>query len=133
MRVALSLKVKERRLGTVPHIRWSAVKTKAFAKRFCRWHLITGWTWAGRGREVFLLATRNPQAVEVMKIQDVQVYHLLKWPRVILDLKALQWIEALGGHDLLEEPKLRLPGLSRLHTTLHVRLIGPPGGKRRSL
>jgi len=101
MRVALSVKVKERRLGIVPHIRWSTAKTKTFAKRFSQ----LGWgkTLFVTGREEvernFLLATRNLQAVEVMKIQDVQVYHLLKWPRVILDLKALQWIEAQLARD----------------------------------
>lgn len=103
MRVALSAKVKERRLGIVSHIRWSTVKTKTFAKRFSQ----LGWgkTLFVTGREEvdrnFSLATRNLQGIEVMKIEDVQVYHLLKWPRVILDLKALQWIEAQLARDKL--------------------------------
>jgi len=103
MRVALSVKVKERRLGIVPHIRWNTFKTNAFAKRFSQ----LGWgkTLFVTGREEveknFLLATRNVQDVEVMKIEDVQVYHLLKWPRVILDLNALQWIEAQLARDRL--------------------------------
>ena len=103
MRVALSAKVKERRLGIIPHIGWNTVKTKTFAKRFSQ----LGWdkTLFVTGREEiernFSLATRNLQDVEVMKIEDVQVYHLLKWPRVILDLKALQWIEAKFARDKL--------------------------------
>ena len=103
LRVALSAKVKERRLGVVPYIQWNTFKTKTFARRFSQ----LGWgkTLFVTGREDiernFSLATRNLQDVEVMKIEDVQVYHLLKWSRVVLDLKALQWIEAELARDKL--------------------------------
>jgi hypothetical protein len=28
-----------------------------------------------------------------MRVEDVRVYHLLKWPRVVMDLEAVQFLE----------------------------------------
>ncbi|KAI0669804.1 ribosomal protein L4 [Trametes maxima] len=99
MRVALSARVKEQSLGIVRSLEWPGFKTKEFGDRieelgWWRTLFVTGQDQVPNG---LARASNNLPMVDTVKAADLDVYHALKWPRLVLDLSAVEWFErALG-------------------------------------
>ena len=96
MRVALSARVKECNLRIVESLDWPGTKTKDMARRLDE----MGWdhkTLFVTGKDIIPTglkrSTENLHKVNTMTAQQVGVYHLVKWPRVVLDIEAVQWFE----------------------------------------
>ena len=113
LRVALSAKLKEDNLGVMTRLQWPNAKTKHLSERIEALGLrkslfITGETEAHEG---LVRAIRNIPHVDLTTVDNVNVYDILSWPRVIMDLKAVEYFEALLRKEvptrevpLLEEP-----------------------------
>lgn len=63
--------------------------------------------------EVFERVNRNIQGIEVMNLEDVQVYHILKYKWCVMEKEAVEalsamemGLEAFEGLDLAEEEAL---------------------------
>jgi large subunit ribosomal protein L4 len=101
MRVALSAKVKDRRLGVVESLAWRGLKTKHLCQRID--HL--GWrkTLFVTGEEKVPVglerSSRNIQMVDVATASKLNVYNLLKWQRVVMDVAAVDWFERTLGKN----------------------------------
>ena len=96
MRVALSARVKECNLRIVESLDWPGTKTKDMARRLDE----MGWdhkTLFVTGKDIIPTglkrSTENLPKTNTMTAQQVGVYHLVKWPRVVLDIEAVQWFE----------------------------------------
>jgi large subunit ribosomal protein L4 len=94
MRVALSLKVQERFLGVMTTMDWPNAKTKHLSQKIDalglrRTLFVTGDT-PSVGLE---RAMRNIPLTKLTTLDQLTVYELLKWQRVVLDLKAVDLIE----------------------------------------
>ncbi|TBU45119.1 ribosomal protein L4 domain-containing protein [Dichomitus squalens] len=99
MRVALSARVKENSLGVVRSLEWPGTKTRELDQRIQE----LGWrrTLFVTGHEEIpdglWRAGANLTGVDMVTAEDLDVYHTLKWPRLVLDLEAVEWFEqALG-------------------------------------
>ncbi|KAJ7596961.1 50S ribosomal protein L4 [Mycena floridula] len=93
MRVALSVKTKEQTLGVVTRLDWPNGRTKFLAQRLRGLGLshtlfITGEPDVGLTR-----AMRNIRSVKLISSQEVNVYELMRWPRLVLDTKAVEFFE----------------------------------------
>ncbi|TFK77158.1 ribosomal protein L4 [Pluteus cervinus] len=95
LRVALSAKLKEQRLGIMQNLSWPNVKTKHLAQRIdalgCRKTLFV--TGEGELPKDLERVMRNIPAVDVVTPKDLNVYQILKWPRLVMDLKAVEYFE----------------------------------------
>ena len=96
MRVALSARVKEHNLRIVESLEWTHTKTGDMARRLDE----LGWdhkTLFVTGKDVvptgLKLSTGNLPRISTTTAQQIGVYDLVKWPRVVLDLEAVQWFE----------------------------------------
>jgi large subunit ribosomal protein L4 len=96
MRVALSARVKECNLRIVESLDWRGTKTKDMARRLDE----MGWdhkTLFVTGKDIIPTglkrSTENLHKINAMTAQQVGVYDLVKWPRVVLDIEAVQWFE----------------------------------------
>lgn len=96
MRVALSARVKECNLRIVESLDWPGTKTKDMARRLDE----MGWdhkTLFVTGKDVIPTglkrSTENLHKTNAMTAQQLGVYDLVKWPRVVLDIEAVQWFE----------------------------------------
>ncbi|KAF9822115.1 hypothetical protein IEO21_00109 [Rhodonia placenta] len=95
MRVALSARVKENSLGIVESLEWSSAKTRNLAERIQE----LGWekTLFVSGHEAvpdgLKRASSNIYKVETTTAKDLKVYDAVKWPRLVLDLAAVEWFE----------------------------------------
>ena len=96
MRVALSARVKECNLRIVESLDWRDTKTKDMARRLDE----MGWdhkTLFVTGKDIIPTglkrSTENLHRTNAMTAQQVGVYDLVKWPRVVLDIEAVQWFE----------------------------------------
>jgi len=96
MRVALSARVKESNLRIVESLDWPGTKTKDMVRRLDE----LGWdhkTLFVTGKDVvptgLARSTGNLHKINAMTAQQVGVYDLVKWPRVVLDIEAVQWFE----------------------------------------
>ena len=99
MRVALSAKLREHGLGVVKSLNWNGVKTHPLAKRFSElgWRktlLVTGLDGVP---QILRRASSNIDQVEVVTARDLNVYDVVKWPRLVLDLEAVEWFERRLG------------------------------------
>lgn len=96
MRVALSARVKEHNLRIVESLEWPGTKTADMVRRLDElgWDqktlFVTGKDAVPTGLKV---STGNLHKVSTTTAQQVGVYDLVKWPRVVLDLEAVQWFE----------------------------------------
>ncbi|KAF4623512.1 hypothetical protein D9613_001748 [Agrocybe pediades] len=95
MRVALSAKLKEQRLGVMRRLYWPNARTKFLSRRIEDLGLrktlfISGEPEVHDGLD---LAIRNIPHVKLTTTADVTVYDILKWDRIVLDLKAVQYFE----------------------------------------
>jgi len=99
MRVALSVKLKEHRLGIVHSLAWPSGKTKHLAEKvdalgFRKTLFVTGEDKVPSSLE---RAMRNIPMVKTIDAKVVNVYDILKWPRIILDVKAVEHFERTLG------------------------------------
>lgn len=108
MRVALSVKVSENALGIAPSLAWTGVKTNDFSRRIEE----LGWT-----RSLFVSGAeevparlervcRNLEKVDVVSAADLNVYELLRWPRVVMDVEAATYLERLLSKTIPEEQRI---------------------------
>ena len=99
MRVALSAKLREHSLGVVESLNWPGVKTGPLAKRISelRWRKTLFVTGLDEVPEGLRRASSNIDGVEVVTAKDLLVYDAVKWPRVVLDLAAVEWLERKLG------------------------------------
>ena len=112
MRVALSARIKEHNLRIVESVEWPSTKTQDMARRLEE----LGWdhkTLFVTGKDVvpsgLKRSTENLHKINATTAQQVGVYDLVKWPRVVLDIEAVQWFE---HHLSKSKPDLR----NRAHT-----------------
>jgi len=95
MRVALSAKLKEERLGIMYRLYWPNAKTKFLAQRIEALGLrktlfISGAPVVDEGIK---RAIRNIPSVKLITTEEANIYEILKWPRVVLDVKAVEFYE----------------------------------------
>ena len=116
MRVALSARVQEHNLRVVESLEWPRTKTSDMARRLDE----LGWdhkTLFVTGKAVvptgLKLSTGNLPKISTTTAQQVGVYDLVKWPRVVLDLEAVQWFEhQLGKTQSSTEAMVHTPSES---------------------
>ncbi|KAI0735076.1 ribosomal protein L4 [Earliella scabrosa] len=102
MRVALSARVKEHSLGVVRSLEWPGFRTKELEDRIeeLGWRRTLFVTGHDEIPEGLRRASSNLPTVETVTAADLNVYSALKWPRLVLDLQAVEWFErALGRTD----------------------------------
>ncbi|KAF4572974.1 universal ribosomal protein uL4 family protein [Pleurotus pulmonarius] len=95
MRVALSAKVKEQKLAAVSRLGWPSGKTRHLSHRIDNlgWRktlFVTGEEEIPAGLE---RAMRNIPSVRLTSSDKLTVYDIVKWPRLVMDLKALEYFE----------------------------------------
>lgn len=95
MRVALSARLKEHGLGVVESLDWPGFKTKDFAKRMTElgWEktlFVTGLADIPKG---LAQSSRNLQRVDVAVANELTVYDVMKWPRLVMDVSAVEAFE----------------------------------------
>jgi large subunit ribosomal protein L4 len=97
MRVALSSKLKEQRLGVMTRLYWPNGKTKHLSQKIDLLGLrktlfVTG---EPKVHEGLRRAIDNIPLVRLTTTDEVNVYEIMKWQRVILDLKAVDYFERI--------------------------------------
>ncbi|KAF8736546.1 hypothetical protein AX14_014380 [Amanita brunnescens Koide BX004] len=103
MRVALSAKVRERQLGVMTSLSWPNGQTKHLnqminARGLKKTLFITGEDSPCTGLE---RAIANIPRVKLVTAEELNVYEILKWHRVLLDRKAVDYFEQLLGKQTL--------------------------------
>jgi large subunit ribosomal protein L4 len=102
MRVALSVKMKEHRLGVVTSLNWPNGKTKHLAQKID--HLGLRKTLFVTGEEELPLglerAIGNIPMVKLIASDKLTVYEAMKWQRIVLDVKAVDFFERTLGKDV---------------------------------
>jgi large subunit ribosomal protein L4 len=116
MRVALSVKMKERQLGVMASLDWPNGKTKHLAQKIDTLGLkktlfVTGEKELPVGLE---RAIGNIPMVKLISSDKLTVYEALKWQRIVLDVKAVDFFERTLGKDVPIAP-LPLVDKSPLH------------------
>ncbi|KAG6851178.1 hypothetical protein H0H93_015188 [Arthromyces matolae] len=102
MRVALSAKVRDRKLGVVTQFSWPHGKTKHLAQKIDHLGMrktlfVTGET---EPPSSLTRAIQNIEKVKLITTDKLNVYELLKWPRVVLDMKAVSFLERTYKKDV---------------------------------
>ena len=102
MRVALSVKMKEHRLGVVTSLKWPNGKTKHLAQKIDDLGLrktlfVTGEEELPAGLE---RSIANIPMVKLIASDKLTVYEALKWQRIVLDGKAVDYFERTLGKDV---------------------------------
>ena len=103
MRVALSSKVRERALGVTTNLDWPNGKTKHLSQvidllGLWKTLFVTGEDQPCVGLEN---AIANVPRVKLVTAQDLNVYEILKWQRLLLDAKAVEYFERVLGKQTL--------------------------------
>ncbi|KIY71014.1 ribosomal protein L4 [Cylindrobasidium torrendii FP15055 ss-10] len=95
MRVALSQKVKESALGVMHHMDWSVPKTKSMVARLEAMQLTNTLFVTGQEEVPAPLsrAMANIAHVDVISVYDLNIHDVLTWERVVLDAKAVEYLE----------------------------------------
>lgn len=93
MRVALSSKLKEHQLGVMMRLYWPNGKTKFLARKVDQLGLRKTLFITGHLHEGLERAIRNIPMVKLITVEEANVYEILKWERVVLDLKAVEYFE----------------------------------------
>ncbi|KAH9937018.1 ribosomal protein L4 domain-containing protein [Fomitopsis serialis] len=108
MRVALSARVKENSLGIVESLEWPSGKTKDLAKRIDElgWRKTLFVSGLDTVPEGLIRASNNIHKVEAATAKDVNVYDVVKWDRVILDLAAVEWFERALSKTVAAPPRV---------------------------
>ncbi|PIL31875.1 hypothetical protein GSI_06579 [Ganoderma sinense ZZ0214-1] len=107
MRVALSAHAKERSLGVVKSLEWPGFKTKDLEARIeeLGWRRTLFVTGQEDVPEGLRRAGGNLSGVDMVTAEDLDVYHALKWPRLVLDLQAIEWFERSLGRSSGVSPR----------------------------
>ncbi|KAJ7786250.1 ribosomal protein L4 domain-containing protein [Mycena metata] len=101
MRVALSLKVRERLLGVMASMDWPNGKTKHLSQKIDALGLRRTLFVTGESPPVGLeRAMRNIPLTKLTTLDQLTIYDVLKWQRVVLDVKAIDVIEQTLGKDV---------------------------------
>ena len=100
MRVALSAKLKEKRLGLVEKHDWPSGKTNSLSRRID----LLGWrkTLLVTGDQLPIgleRAGRNLAMVGLARAAELTVYDILKWERLVLDISAVDYFERTLGKN----------------------------------
>ncbi|KAF9455080.1 ribosomal protein L4 [Macrolepiota fuliginosa MF-IS2] len=108
MRVALSARMRENRMGVMTSMDWPSAKTGPLSRKIDELGLrktlfITGEETAPAGLS---RALANIPSVKLTTAKDVNVYEILYWQRVVLDVKAAEYFEETLKKDV---PLLPLP------------------------
>ncbi|KDR84924.1 hypothetical protein GALMADRAFT_233392 [Galerina marginata CBS 339.88] len=95
MRVALSSKLREERLGVMMRLYWPNGKTKFLARKIDQLGLRKTLFISGEPKihEGLLRAIRNIPLVKLISTEEANIYEIMKWDRVVLDLKAVEHFE----------------------------------------
>lgn len=103
MRVALSAKVKEHNLGVVGRLDWPNGRTKFLLQRIKALGILNTLFITGESEPAagLVRAIKNVKEVKLVTPQMVNIYELLQWPRVVLDLKAVEYFEQTLKKDVL--------------------------------
>ncbi|KAF8078685.1 50S ribosomal protein L4 [Lyophyllum atratum] len=106
MRVALSAKVRERKLGVVTQLSWPHGKTKHLAQKIDHLGMRKTLFVTGESKPPATLerAIGNIQKVKLITTDKLNVYELVKWPRVVLDVKAVNYLERTYKKDVPVSP-----------------------------
>lgn len=110
LRVALSAKVRQNELGITRTLEWPGIKTNEFSKHMK--NLGWGKTLFVTGGEVPLRlerVCRNVENTAVMAAEDLHVYTMLKWPRIVLDVAAVEYFERLLSKTIPLEERIPMP------------------------
>jgi large subunit ribosomal protein L4 len=96
MRVALSAKLKEQRLGVVESLDWPGLKTRELARRISSlgWHKTLFVTGKHEVPVRLLRSGRNIPNTDYTTVEQLKVYDVVYWPRVVLDGAAVDLLEA---------------------------------------
>ncbi|KAL0951272.1 hypothetical protein HGRIS_007986 [Hohenbuehelia grisea] len=110
MRVALSSKIRDEKLGAVARLAWPSGKTNPLSRRIDElgWKktlLVTGEEHVHVGLQ---RAIRNIPMVSLTTPDKLTVYEVLKWQRIVMDIKALEYFERTLGKDI---PTVAVPPL----------------------
>ncbi|KAJ6604592.1 ribosomal protein L4 domain-containing protein [Mycena vulgaris] len=101
MRVALSLKVQERLLGVMTSMDWPNGKTKHLSQKIDALGLRRTLFVTGDTPPVGLeRAMRNIPFTKLTTPDQLSVYELLRWQRVVMDVKAVNMIEETLRRDV---------------------------------
>lgn len=116
MRVALSTKMRERSLGVMTTMDWPSGKTGPLSRKIDELGYRKTLFITGRSPEVYRKgldfpfklkwALANIPSVKFIMAENVTVYDLLYWPRVIMDLQGVEYFENTLKKDV---PLLPLP------------------------
>jgi len=97
MRVAWSAKIKEGRLMAVESLNWPEFKTRTLGQRLVQMGWDDSRTLFITGKEAFPEGFRrccgNLTKTEAKLVGDVNIHDALKYPRVVMDLSALEYYE----------------------------------------
>ncbi|KAI1788759.1 ribosomal protein L4 domain-containing protein [Ganoderma leucocontextum] len=107
MRVALSARIKEHSLGVVQSLDWQGFKTKDLETRIeeLGWRRTLFVTGQEKIPEGLRRAGGNLSGMDIVTAGDLNVYHALKWPRLVLDLQAVEWFERALGRSSGVSPR----------------------------
>lgn len=110
MRVGLSAKLKDQSLGVVESLEWPGFKTKELAARINElgWRktlFVTGLEKIPTGLE---RSVSNIPKMEAVTANDLNIYNVVKWPRLVLDVAAVDWFERKLGKNVPLSPKSAL-------------------------
>ncbi|KAG6856648.1 hypothetical protein H0H87_002238 [Tephrocybe sp. NHM501043] len=102
MRVALSAKVHDRKLGVVTQLSWPHGKTRHLAQKIDLLGMRKTLFVTGEEKPPVTLerAIANIEKVKLITTDKLNVYELLKWPRVVLDMKAVSILERTYKKDI---------------------------------
>ncbi|TFK30325.1 50S ribosomal protein L4 [Coprinopsis marcescibilis] len=120
MRVALSAKLKESHLGVMTRLDWPNGKTRNLEQKIDVLGLrktlfITGEEKVATG---LARAIRMLSYCSVTTASQVHVYELMKWERVVLDVKAVEWFEKTLGKGVAVAPLPLVPEVLEPQTEL---------------
>jgi large subunit ribosomal protein L4 len=106
MRTALSAKLREQNFGVMNSLSWPNGKTKHLSQRLDELGMRKTLFITGEESVPSTLerAMRNIDAVGLVTVKEANIYEILKWPRIILDVKAVQHFE-----QTLKKKSLLLP------------------------
>lgn len=95
MRVALSAKLQERGFGVVQSLEWQGSKTKELAQRLDElgWKKTLFVTGHEKVPDLLKRASNNLYKIETTTVQELSVYDIIKWPRLVVDVNAVEWLE----------------------------------------
>lgn len=106
LRVALSARVRERKLHVCPTLEWPNHKTRALAARLkgLKWDKVLLVTGKENVSPYLAAASRNLEGVYCKSVTELEVWDILKAQQVVLDLDAVQWFEDHLSKDSFDEP-----------------------------